>query len=65
MAVTDDQITLSDGVIIPLKAVKSLKMLNEKLLFEMNDRSLLEISGLSHKELDRVFAAYSRHLSSR
>lgn len=62
MKVTESMVTLTDAITVRWGAVKTLKVLNEKVLFLLQDNVILEVSGLPAKMVDAVFIAYARYL---
>ena len=64
MQVTEEAVVISTAISVRWSAVKTLKVLNDKLLFVMNDGVTLEIRGLPAWRVDDTFAAYSKYLRS-
>lgn len=63
MKINEEQLILNDGATIHLDSVKTLKMLNNKLMLVLHDGLVIEVDGLSRKEVDAIFIAYSSRLS--
>lgn len=62
MEIGKEKIELGEGVSIRWGAVKTLKVLNQKIQFALRSGLILEIAGLPPKQIDAIFTAYSRHL---
>lgn len=57
-----ETVFITTGVSVQWNAINTLKVLNNKVLIDLNDGVVLEIAGLTPKAIDALFIAYSRHL---
>ncbi|MGE3954930.1 MAG: hypothetical protein AB7F31_07095 [Parachlamydiales bacterium] len=65
MRVTDKQLVISEAIVIQWDAIRTLKFLENKLLVLLDEGVVVEVTGLTDREIDSVFTAYSRHLTSK
>ena len=63
MEIRDREIVLSEGLGVQWDAVRTLKVLNNKLLFALRDGLTVEVAGLSGRSVDEIFLAYYKYLN--
>jgi hypothetical protein len=62
MKISDDRFEISNSESIPWEDVKTLRLLNEKLAFELTDGRTVELSNLRPSTIDTAFRTYERYL---
>lgn len=62
MSSETDCIQISGSLAIRWEGVKTLKVMNDKLLIEMQDGTVIEIKGIPRWRVDETFLAYSRFM---
>jgi hypothetical protein len=62
MLIKESEVILTEGLAIHWESVDTLRVLNDRLIFRMKDGIQLEVAGLPLREVDQVFAEWSRFI---
>jgi hypothetical protein len=55
-------IWVNEWVSVQWSGVRELKVLNDKLVFALENGKSIECHGLTHRQMDEIFIAYAHHL---
>lgn len=64
MDISDDSFKLSHDLTIYWDGIEEVKGLNDTLIISFDDGRRIDIFGVTRREMDAIFQAYTRRLSS-